>query len=289
VQGGIRYERTLTTSEVFEQGERRDRRGGYDDLFLSGAARCRFTEDLMGIVSFNQSIKRAALVNMTGVATINEDNLTGVMPNLNLKPEYADNYAARLEYYFEPVGVLSAGVYRMDVKDLHQTATIAAEEIGVGAEYPGYFFSTTTNRDRIGIEGFEFEYRQQLTFLPGILGGLGVFGNYSRSRYSDAASQYGIAPKVGSAGVSFRYRSLSAAVRAAWRSDLMLNATTLREERTHVSTTLDYQWSRRVTLFIAGRNILNAPLFQYSPTLTRHLTQFRTYGANWTIGVKTKL
>ena len=242
----------------------------------------------MGIISFNQSIKREALVNMTGVATLNEENLTGVIPNLKLKPEYADNYAARLEYYFEPVGVLSAGVYRMDVKDLHQTASLPAEEIGLGAEYPGYFFSTTTNRDSIDIEGYELEYRQQLTFLPGILRGLGVFGNYSRTRYSDAAAQFGIAPKVASAGLSFRYRGLNAALRAAWRSDMMLNATTLREERTHVSTTLDYQITRHLTVFVAGRNILNAPLFQYSPTLARHMTQFRTYGANWTFGVKTR-
>src|SRR5688572_27314187 len=183
---------TETKAKVYEKGILQSRTGEYTDNFLTASARYRFSDKLMAIASASQSIMRVDLPTMTGVATINEDTLTGSIPNLDLKPEHGNNYSARLEYYFEPVGVVSAGVFMMDVTDLQfSTSNVRAEDIGLGDEYPGYLFTTMSNAGRFRAKGLELEYSQQLTFLPGVFRGLGAFANYSRTVHSDVDKAYG--------------------------------------------------------------------------------------------------
>src|SRR5262249_26181580 len=81
LQGGVRRETTETKSKVYEKNTLRTRTGKYADNFLSGSARFRFSDKLMAIASASQSIGRVDLPTQTGVATINEDTLTGTIPN----------------------------------------------------------------------------------------------------------------------------------------------------------------------------------------------------------------
>jgi iron complex outermembrane recepter protein len=287
LQAGVRHEKTKTKAIVYERNVLHRRSGEYDDNFLSGSARFRFSDKLMAIASASQSIMRVDLPNMSGVATINEDTLTGSIPNLDLRPEHGNNYSTRLEYYFEPVGVISAGVFMMDVKDLQlSTSNIRAEDIGLGAEYPGYLFTTMRNAGRFRTKGFELEYSQQLTFLPGVFRGLGAFANYSRTVHSDVEKAYGQSPNTASAGLSFRYRRLNTALRGSWTDDTVASSTTYNKARTMLGLSINYQLTSHLSLFMTGRNILNAPITVYRTDLPGHLLSNRTFGSNWTFGIK---
>jgi iron complex outermembrane recepter protein len=287
LQAGLRHEETKTKAIVYERAVLRRRSGEYDDNFLSGSARFRFSDKLMAIASASQSIMRVDLPNMSGVATINEDTLTGSIPNLDLRPEHGNNYSTRVEYYFEPVGVLSAGLFMMDVKDLQlSTSNIRAEDIGLGAEYPGYLFTTMRNAGRFRTKGFELEYNQQLTFLPGVFRGLGAFANFSRSVHSDVDKAYGQSPHTASAGLSFRYRRLNTALRGSWTDDTPASSTTYNRARTMLGLSINYQLTSHLSLFMTGRNILNAPITVYRSDLPGHLLSNRTFGSNWTFGIK---
>lgn len=287
LQGGVRREDTETRATVVERNVTRPRVGEHDDVFLSGGARYRFTDSLMAVAAFSQSILRADLNSKSAVASINDTAMTGTLPNPDLKPEHANNSSVRLEYYFEPVGVLSAGVFRMDVKDYQYSASgVRAEEIGLGDEYPGYRFSTQANAGSFRIEGYELEYSQQLTFLPGVLRGLGVFGNYSHTRYSDPELAYSRAPETASGGISLRYRRLNSALRWSWTPDTLLTATTFRPSRHMLGLSTSYQLTARTSLFLTGRNLLNAPITAIQRDLPGFLQQKNRYGSNWTFGVK---
>lgn len=287
LQGGVRREETKTKSKIVEKNVPRTRTGKYGDNFLSGSARYRFSDKLMAIASASQSIGRVDLPTMTGIATINEDTLTGTIPNLDLKPEHGNNYSTRLEYYFEPVGVVSAGVFMMDTKNLQfSTSNVRAEDIGLGAEYPGYLFTTMENAGSFRIKGFELEYSQQLTFLPGVLRGLGVFANYSRTQNSDVNKAYGQSPKTASGGISFRYRRLNTALRASWTADTIASSTTVNDERTMLGLSASYQMISHLSLFFTGRNVLNAPQTVYRTDLPGYLQANRVFGSNWTLGIK---
>ena len=287
LQGGLRYEDTRSKSVVFERGVERRRSGRYDDYFLSGAARYRFTEDLMGIVSYSESILRSNLTNMTGVATINDDNMSGSIPNPDLLPEHGQNYSARLEYYFQSIGVIAAGVFMSDIKDLqYQRTQTPAEEIGLGDEYPGYLFTSWGNAGKFKVEGFELEYSQQLTFLPGAFRGLGVFANYTQIRNSDAELAYGNSPKTGSAGVSYRYRGFNIAVRGSMTSDTRISAVAYRERRTMLGVSAGYKLSERLSLFMTGRNILNEPIVNMRRDYSDYMVSHWHFGSNWSFGIK---
>lgn len=287
LQGGLRYEATSSRSLVYERGAVRQRRGDYDDLFLSAAGRYRFTDDLMGIVSFSESIQRTNLANMTGLATINEEALTGSIPNPELKPEHGRNYSARLEYYFKSVGVIAAGVFMSDISDLqYQRTQTPAEEIGLGDEYPGYLFTSWDNAGKFKVEGFELEYNQQLTFLPGVLRGLGIFGNYTQVKNSDPELAYSNSPKTGSAGVSFRYRGFNVAVRASKTAETLISATAYREARTMLGLSAGYKLSQHLSLFFTGRNVLNEPIVNIRRDYAGHLSSHWHFGSNWSFGIK---
>src|SRR5690606_30717600 len=116
----------------------------------------RFADNFMAIAGYNQSIMRADYGNLTGVLTVNDETMIGNIPNPDLKPEHGDNYYARLEYYFKSAGILSAGVFRRDITDLHfQRSQVPAEELGLEADYPGYLFTSWGNADKFQSYGFE--------------------------------------------------------------------------------------------------------------------------------------
>lgn len=287
LQAGLRYERTKSESLIYEQNQPRTRKGTYDDYFLSAAVRYRFTENFMAIASYSQSILRADLTNQSAVATINEEAMTGTIPNPDLRPEHGDNYSVRVEYYFEPMGVLAGGVFMSDVKDLHfQRTQTPAEDIGLGNEYAGYLFTSWGNAGKFRVKGFELEYNQQFTFLPGVLRGLAAFANYTQIENSDDSLALNSAPKVASGGVSFRYRDFNTALRLSWTDDTLNSDLRFRKARSMLGVSMGYRLTRNTSLFLTGRNILDAPIAYYLNANPAHLQQHWHFGSNWSFGIK---
>jgi len=296
LQGGARVEETKDGSKTYERNVRKYRTGDYTDGFASGSAKYAITRDLLAVVSFSQAVLRPDFANLTGVASINDTTQTGTIPNPELKPEHSNNYSARLEYYFEPVGTLSAGYFENDITDVQfSTPSIPAEELGLGQEYPGYTFTSTRNASLLKIKGFELEYSQQLTFLPGALRGLGVFANYTQTQASDLILAGKRAPRVASGGVSFRWHRISTSFKGVWTDDTydsnVVSATNNAIRYQRARTMIDFNLStpvpfvKRTTFFVSGRNIFNAPAIIYENTRDL-IYQHDQFGVTWTMGVK---
>lgn len=288
VQGGARYEATRTAARIYERGQLRTRFGDYDNIFFSGAAKYRFQENFMAIAGYNQSIMRPDYGNLTGVMTVNDVTMVGNIPNPDLKPEYGENYYARLEYYLKSAGILSVGVFRRTITDLHfQRAQIPAEELGLEADYPGYVFTSWDNASDYRSHGYEIEYSQQLSMLPGVFRGLGVFANYTRVRNSNAALSYGNSPAVGSGGMSYRHRGFNGSVRASWNDETVTSASEFRKKRVIVGLSASYRlpW-RNLSVFLSGTNITKEPIATYRRDRPDHLVAHGEFGSNWTMGVE---
>jgi iron complex outermembrane receptor protein len=287
VQGGVRYEKTENEGKSYERNVLRKRQGDYADTFFSGAVRYRFTDKLMAIASFSQSIQRANLNSLSGVLSVNDTTRTGTLPNPELKPEHGNNYSIRVEQYFEPAGTFSIGVFQFDITDLHRSVTgIPAESIGLDDDYPGYTFTALSNVGDFTNKGIEFAYSQQLVFLPGVFRGLGVFANYNQFTRSNPELAYRAAPKTASAGVSFRYRRLNVAIRGAWSSESLENATGYLPAYLFLGTSLNFRLTERTSLTVTGRNITNQARYVYLRNQRGVLNQFEIQGASWVFGVK---
>ena len=287
VQAGMRYEQTKNQGKTYERGLLKARQGDYNDMFFSGSARYRFTDKLMAIASFSQSIQRANLNTMSGALSINDTNRTGTLPNPELKPEHGNNYSIRVEQYFEPVGTFSIGAFQFDITDLQRSLTgLRAEDIGLGGDYPGYTFTALSNVGDFTNKGIELAYSQQLTFLPGVFNGLGVFANYNQFRKSDPELAYRASPKTASAGITFRYRRLNVALRGAWQNEVADNATAYTPTYLFLGTSLSYRLTERTSLSLTGRNITNQARWLYLRTQRGLRSGMEIQGASWVFGVK---
>jgi TonB-dependent receptor len=323
--GGVRYERTRTLGRTFDRlprtemqaagfpvdanglattipgilyqyrnGERISKYGDYDNVFLSGGVKYSITRNLVAQLSASESILRPDYNNLAGIIDINDNTQVVNVPNANLKPELSRKTFASLQYYFEPAGMIGISAYRLDVKNqLTARSTISAEQAGFGndPEYASYtFFSFLNGNEATHTNGLSAEYNQQMTFLPGALKGISVFGSITRTIASE--QQLRLVPKSANGGIRYRYGKFNVQVRATWQASRLIsqsanniNGWVWGRERTLVDLSGGYKLSRRVELMLSVRNILNAPYEQYSNEPGR-LQMFDVYGSLWNFGIK---
>jgi TonB-dependent receptor len=97
--------------------------------------------------------------------------------NPALLPTRANNYDVLIEHYFQPLGILQAGFFYKALSDpIYPTVSFVAAS---DPNFPGYLRQQSINGPSAHIAGFEAAWQQRLTYLPGLLSGLGVSANYS--------------------------------------------------------------------------------------------------------------
>jgi TonB-dependent receptor len=99
--------------------------------------------------------------------------------NPELKPTKGYNYDILVEHYFQPLGILQAGFFYKTLSNPIYPTTSPVQFNG-----SQYFQSEAINGPNAHITGFETAWQQRLSFLPGLLNGLGVLANYS---YTESA------------------------------------------------------------------------------------------------------
>jgi iron complex outermembrane receptor protein len=249
VVGGVRRERTETESwgwvrnrvgsTVAQQtadpqgsaerdyaGTQRRLRGDYTKSFPSVHVAHDVTANLKARLSWSTSFGRPSLNNALPNETINETLQTLTVNNPNLLPQYAKNWDATLEYYFEPVGNLSVGWFHKTITDYivsgTEAGTVASgSDNGYNGEYAGFTRLTSGNAGTATIRGWEFTFQQQFTFLPGLLKGLGASANYTLIKtegdFGGATNRStnevpGFIPRTGNASLSWRHGKFSTRV-----------------------------------------------------------------------------
>jgi TonB-dependent receptor len=165
----------LTEAEIIRRtiaqyGDRISREGDDRGVFPSLHFKYQVTPGLITRLSYASNIGRPNIGQLVPSTTVSFDNRTVTSSNPNLGPQTADNFDLSVEYYFEPAGLLSAGVFLKELKDFIFTQGGAAigsgADNGFGGLYEGYQLTTQYNGGSAKIKGFELSYTQQFTFLP---------------------------------------------------------------------------------------------------------------------------
>lgn len=100
-----------------------------------------------------------------------------VLGNPNLVPTKANNYDILVEHYFRPLGILQGGFFYKDLTDpIYPTVSFVPMS---DPNFPGYLRTQSINGPSAHIAGVEMAWQQRLSFLPGLLNGIGVAANYS--------------------------------------------------------------------------------------------------------------
>lgn len=326
---GLRAERTETygtnvkINEAYSTGnplryeEKQSSKGSYDNLFPGLHFRYTITPNFNVRASFSTGIGRPGFTRLLPNVRVrdrldtDDDDDTDLprieMNNPDLKPQFSDNYDIILEYYFKKVGTLSAGVFRKEIDGFIFTnqRTIVPNDPVVspifGDQYAdgNWKLRYPINGGWARINGLEFNYSQQLTFLPGFLNGFGVYANatflktrgtYENDTVMDDIS--GFTKRSGNVGLSYIKHGYTVRVSANYNGGRLTNydeeamKRTFDGARTSVDFSVKYNLPRRRTsLFLDINNITNSKrtLYQGNERLQRD-TQI--YGMRISAGIQ---
>jgi hypothetical protein len=171
-------------------------------------------------------------------------------------------------------------------------------------------YSTTFNGPETYARGFELDYSQQLSFLPGALRGLSAFANFTYTKPETPelfTGGSGTPRKSGNFGIGYRNGRLNGQVKVNWVDDRLLatpgyalNVTTgkfapttganagvnqYEKDRTQIDVNVDYGVHRYATLFVNVANLTGSPSVRYSVN-ERNMIRNGAYGAKYTFGIK---
>ncbi len=297
----------LARRTLAQYGTLTEANGEYQNVLPGVHFRYRPSRHLVARLSYATNIGRPDIGNLIARTTANPDNFTVSANNPSLKPQTSDNFDLSVEYYFRPAGVLSAGVFLKELKNFIFTQTGATvgngPDNGFNGDYAGYVLTTKVNGGSAKIKGFEFNFSQQFTFLPGWLAGFGAFANYTRL---DAEGNYntgnsiavqpnaevaGFNPQLANFGVSYIRNKLTVRVQFSHRDRYLItyspteSAKTYARKRNTFDLKTGYQISRTFDVYLNVDNVLNEydralELFGGFPTSVIRISPIFHFGVN---------
>ena len=283
--------------------------------FPSLNASLNLRENLVARAAVYQSIGRPNLNQYAGGITLPDTESAPsssnriTVNNAGLKAWTARTLNARVEYYFDGVGQVSAGVFRRDYENFASSAIIRPgvdffDLYGIdAATYGAYEVATQQNIEGIvRTTGFDVAYKQSLTFLPAWARGLHAFANASFQRATGAAAQNfaGYVPRTFNWGLSLTRAKYNVRVNWNYRgrqrgnvvSGTGIEAGTYNwgNKKLSADVQAEYHLRKSVTVFANLRNVNNGTEDNEiaGPSTPSH-AQFRQredFGSLWTVGVK---
>jgi len=158
----------------------------YDYWLPSMNLRWEAKENLIARLAYFRSVVRPNLGDVVPSGEIEfeeelddgevERTTEGEIGNPNLVPMWAHNFDVSFEWYPSNNAVLSVGAFYKDIRNFVVDRTV--EDITI----QGIHFDEVVrpyNGDKAEVKGFEFNYQQSLTFLPGALDGIILGLNYT--------------------------------------------------------------------------------------------------------------
>ena len=271
----------------------REDEGQYRNVLPSLHLKYNVTSNLLARASYSTGLGRPNFGNLLRTTTIDNDNMRIVAANPDLRPQTTRNFDLGAEYYFEPAGYVSAGVFEKRIKDFiygDQGGVVpAGADNGFDGDYVGYQLISNYNGGSGRVRGFELAYMQRFTRLAGLWKGLGLMANYtrieSRGNYASSSGTQtgaqiaGFMPETFNAGVSYTLRAWDLQVKYTHRAQNLrdYNANPLLRvyyySKKNVDLNLKYKWRPWLTLFVDVINVFDDPIanaFVYVPERTRY-------------------
>ena len=210
--------------------------------------------------------------------------------NPKLDPMISNNLDFLFEHYFTSVGQLSAGVFYKFLRDFifDYTELIPPDGIDGQGTYGRWRRSTLLNAEKADVYGIELAWQQNLTFLPGLLGNLGIYSNYSYTksladirRPEGKVRLQGQRPHVVNAGLSYTQSKFNGQVSYAWGTPSITSYGNLdfvpsiygdsqrvymdryRAAANNLSLSLQYRLTDAFRLWFEADNLLNRTNIDY--------------------------
>ena len=153
------------------------------------------------------------------------------------------------------------------------------QDNGYNGDYRGASLRTSSNAGSAEVRGWEFNYQQQFTFLPGPLKGLGLAANYTtietEGNFGEATTRRtgevpGFVPRTTNVSLFWRHRGFSSTLLYSSTSGYLTNFSATSAARNRylfareiVNLGLAYQLRPEVSLTCDVSNLFNEPMSSY--------------------------
>jgi len=204
--GGVRHEITkidYTGHEVvfnedgdYEGTTTLNNKDDFSNFLPMFHLRYRATPNTNLRLAFTTGIARPDYETLVPFRIINREDEEMVLGNPDLVPTTSMNFDFMGEHYFQGIGILSGGAF---YKRLDNIIYLSLFDMS-GGPYDGYLTEQSIQGEEATLMGFEVNWQQQLTFLPGFLNGFGIYANYTYTTSSATVNGRDDVPLPGQAG-----------------------------------------------------------------------------------------
>lgn len=301
---GARVEHTKITGDAFEFDEDTEEAlpvsasNDYTKFFPSAHLRHELDNGIILRAAYSTALSRPNFADMAPYFII-EDRETGVgtvdIGNTDLKPTFAHSFDLMAEYYIEPLGLISAGVFYKDLKD----PIFKARSTFVGGEFDGFRMTRPENADSGELYGFEVNWQQNLVNLPGHWSGLGFLANYTHTQ-SSANLPFGIgktdlagtSKHTYNLGLNYDSERFSAQLAYNYRSEFIDAYDTANpglniywDGRGTMDFTASYKINDMFTVYTEASNLTNSRAVRFQGDRTRTY-EHEQFGRAWQVGIR---
>jgi iron complex outermembrane receptor protein len=279
-------------------------------------------ESFLVRASYSKVISRPNLGNLTPGGTINGFSSPPVLTfgNPELDPFRADAYDLSFEWYFADEALLALALFKKDIESftIPRTTQRPWSELGlpdslldqVPAEPTDIFeVRTTVNGEGGDLEGYEIQYQQPLTFLPGPawIDDFGMIANYT---HVSSEVNFGVHPGTGQVLItdlngqsreSYNFTlyydngRFDARVSASHRGEYNRNAisgrtrgndTDFTDSATYVDLSASYEFNDNFRVTLEALNVTEEFRTDYMDTRAWRIDNYFGTGRQYYVGVQ---
>lgn len=297
---------------VAQYSGRTTNKGDYR-FFLPGVhLKYQPTQGFVTRLSWSTGVGRPPFGNIIPNLTVNDAGQTITVTNPNLKPQYARNWDFSGEYYFNPQGMISFGAFHKKIDDYIQSDSSqfvgTGQNNGYDGQYAGYRINTSINSGYAQIRGLEFNYQQQLVFLPGWARGLGVYMNATKLWTKGQNSAFvtgpgssaggtlaGFLDVTGNIGLSFRGYGFDLRLQAVYRGEYLISNSTTpalvtwQMPKTSWTWKSRYAFSPKLSAFVDLENFTSTLLDNRYAAYKDRPSYWRTFHTKVVFGITGRL
>jgi len=289
---GVRFERTTLESDgnVWDNDEETltpvSATNSYSNVFPMAHLRYRWNDQVNLRAAYTTSLFRPNFIDLVPYRIVDGGDIeTG---NPDLEPTLARNYDLMVERYDDNIGLLSAGVF---LKSLDRPIFTRTVDNGDGDT------SQPVNVSSGEVRGLELAWQQRLTFLPGLLNGLGIYANLTLTE-SEATLPDGRRTRL--AGQSERAYNLAVSYeKRGFSGQLSLNHVggyideigddadedLYAQSRSQLDLSVSYFLARSTQLYLEALNLTNAEYRTYEGSRS-FIRQRELYRPSFQMGLR---
>lgn len=269
----------------------------YDNVFPTLQLRYQPTDRAVLRATYSTAIARPGFYQTQQSTGIDVGNSVVSTGNPDLKPITSNNFDVSAEYYLPGHGIISLGAFDKELRNY--IVTFASRQTG----YPGlsqsqiFLVQSYANVSHARVRGIEGQFVDHFTRLPGLLGGLGIDGNFTYAnskvalRPGETVAMPGTFGWTWNAAVFYERGPVKLRLASQFESHVLFGIGSTRatdvfqDSRTTLDANASYDVTQNLQFYANAKNLTNAPLRFYEGTPNRPI-QREFYDLTLELGAK---